>query len=514
MSEDNKEKKIPLKKIDYQVDTVSVRTNPQFYIRKKNTSNTTPTKPQNTQTKQPQKNSTQPKNSEPQKRPVSQQRASKKANNSQQSTPENKQQTEASQILNILAYFNPHNNTMTVNYDEETKKEKKSEDIIVHEAQHSINYKKGLYQYPMSPENVYKMNMYDEISATTATLVSLRQKYLETKDTSVFDVQSGRFSYYKNAVISGEIRPGSNNQEDFDKEMKFIANETQAMWQKRIAPSYAKQNAAYARDYSDKFAEYYKYDDENYKRGKQKAMNIGGVDFSQYLEKDVEIPEEGKMYLSNMNYTYKTIRKNRENEEKRAGKYSGPQNKPINPVEYLSFYREWEDKDGSRVSPVMEMEIPDMTADYIQKPTKSYAENENNSTDLKSTLQTQAAKRTAKIEENSSTEINQEQLKTQLQKASEEYKQQKQKPAYQYSQNRPLNEQLQEAAASSKTVNIADNTEELDRVREKAAKQTENRESDNEANSQTKQAAQNAPNAAIQNNTGYIMMMQRQNGRN
>lgn len=503
MSENNQEKKIPMKNISYQVDTISVNSHPQFfYIRKKKTSANGQNKQKNTPTKQVNntKKQTQPKNN--------QQNKHQKNNTAKQPVKATKQQDENSSSLNILAYFNPHNNTMTVNYDKETGEEKKSEDVMVHEAQHNINYKNGLYKYPMSPENVYKTNMYDEISATTASLLSLRQKYLETGDISVFDAQGGRFYYYKNAVISGEITPGSNKQEDFDKEMKLIANGTQEMWQKKIAPNYAGQNFAYARDYSDKYAEYYKYDDENYQRSKKIAMNIGGVDFSQYLEKDVEIPSEGKFLLDNSMDTiaYNSIRKSREDKE-RAGTYDGPENKPINFVECLSVYKEWEDKDGSRVSPVLEMEIPDMEADYIQKPTKSYADEQNNSNGLKKTLHAQAAERTAKAAES------EEHLKTQLKEDAEKHKLQKQEPSYQYSPDRPLNEQLHEAAANSKAVVQNDNTDELNRVREKAANQNKSRESGSTTNSPAEPTAQNAPNTATQNNNSNIIMQQRQNSR-
>ena len=526
MSENNQEKKIPMKNISYQVDTISVNSHPQFfYIRKKKTSANGQNKQKNTPTKQVTntKKQTQPKNN--------QQNKHQKNNTAKQPVKATKQQDENSSSLNILAYFNPHNNTMTVNYDKETGEEKKSEDVIVHEAQHNINYKNGLYKYPMSPENVYKTNMYDEISATTASLLSLRQKYLETGDISVFDAQGGRFYYYKNAVISGEITPGSNKQEDFDKEMKLIANGTQEMWQKKIAPNYAGQNFAYARDYSDKYAEYYKYDDENYQRSKKIAMNIGGVDFSQYLEKDVEIPSEGKFLLDNSMDTiaYNSIRKSREDKE-RAGTYDGPENKPINFVECLSVYKEWEDKDGSSVSPVLEMEIPDMEADFVQKPNSENTATQDNGDDLKSTLKAQAQSskegnapdngnerennaQTQSSENADTPDHDSEQLKAQIKNAAEERKQKQQKPAYQYSPDKPLNEQLHEAAANSKAVVQNDNTEELNRVREKAANQNKSRESGSTTNSPAEPTAQNAPNTATQNNNSNIIMQQRQNSR-
>ena len=148
-----------------------------------------------------------------------------------------------------------------------------------------------------------------------------------------------------------------------------------------------------------------------------------------------------------------------------------------------------------------------MEADYIQKPTKSYADEQNNSNGLKKTLHAQAAERTAKAAES------EEHLKTQLKEDAEKHKLQKQEPSYQYSPDRPLNEQLHEAAANSKAVVQNDNTDELNRVREKAANQNKSRESGSTTNSPAEPTAQNAPNTATQNNNSNIIMQQRQNSR-
>ena len=67
MSENNQKKKIPMKNISYQVDTISVNSHPQFfYIRKKKTSANGQNKQKNTPTKQVTntKKQTQPKNNQ------------------------------------------------------------------------------------------------------------------------------------------------------------------------------------------------------------------------------------------------------------------------------------------------------------------------------------------------------------------------------------------------------------------------------------------------------------------
>lgn len=176
------------------------------------------------------------------------------------------------------------------------------------------------------------------------------------------------------------------------------------------------------------------------------------------------------------------------------------ENDKKNKKSFKPEYRKWEDKDGSRVSPVLQMKIPDMNADYIQKPTKSYDDEQNNSNGLKKTLQTQAAERTVKTPESK------EPLKTQLKEDAEKHKLQKTESAYQYSPDRPLNEQLQEAAANSKTAVQNDNTDELNRVREKAAsRQAENRESENTASSHEKYTAENGANNVCKISTRHLI---------
>lgn len=474
MSEDNK-KKIPMKKIDYQVDTISVNSHPHFfYIRKKKTSTNSQTKPQNTQAKPVQTSSAPSKNVSRQQRPApSPQKSTEKQNNVQTKTTEVNQSNPQEAKLNTFAYFSAKTNTLTVNYAADTNEEYKNEDVLVHENKHYTNMKNGLYQYPVSPSNAYKLNMYDEISAHIASLLDLRQKYIETGDISVLSAEQGRFYYYKNAVASGEIKPGSNNPEDFDKEMKLIANGTQQMWEKHFANTngYTQQCSAVASNYYDTEGKYYKYNEENYQRGKKIAMTVGGVDFSQYLEKDVEIPKKGYNMILHEVSSYNNNRRScKFYDGSYEGKYNGPENEPINPINTEEKYRKWEDKDGNRVSPVLQMEIPDMEADFIQKPTGVNSDQQDNSADLRNTLKTQAQETRGNVEK---TNDDTEQLKAQMKEAAEAHKK-PQEQAYQYSHDKPLNEQLQESAVNSSVTSLVneetnDNTAELNKTREKVA---------------------------------------------
>lgn len=57
--------------------------------------------------------------------------------------------------------------------------------VLMHEQKHQDNRSQGIYEYALSPEQAYKTEMNDEISANMASLVYLRDKYLKTGDISV-----------------------------------------------------------------------------------------------------------------------------------------------------------------------------------------------------------------------------------------------------------------------------------------------------------------------------------------
>lgn len=194
-------------------------------------------------------------------------------------------------------YFTPDENTITVNYipgNIKWNEWTESENVAIHEQKHRDNASQGFYAYAVSPEQAYKREMHDEISANMVSLIALRQRYLETGDLTLFDrVEDGRFAFYKQAIEKGEIKPNSPYQEDFDKEMRLIVNGTQKMWIENFGNGSYIENGTYhylaEGDFEGKYAEYW---DENYQNALKIAYNIGGIDFTQYMEKDVEIPEE------------------------------------------------------------------------------------------------------------------------------------------------------------------------------------------------------------------------------
>lgn len=195
-------------------------------------------------------------------------------------------------------YFTQHARSITLNYDE------KNDDFnlwskrgitLQHEQKHRDNYNQGMYEYALSPEQAYKIEMHDEISANMAGLLEVREEYLQTGDMSVFDKKGReRYGYYADAVKKGEINPFSNKKEDFDKEMALIANGTRDMWMRDFANIYVDYGVNDAKYYGEKDGKHAAYYDQNYERARKIAYTIGGVDFTQYMDKDVEIPEAGK----------------------------------------------------------------------------------------------------------------------------------------------------------------------------------------------------------------------------
>lgn len=199
------------------------------------------------------------------------------------------------------AFYTAGSNSIYTYYLKETGYNTGKEGTLTHEQKHRDNQMQGLYNYPTSPEQAYKLYVHDEISAMMSDLIVKRQRYLETGDISVFDYSFFRF--YKEAIEKGEINPYSNNQAEFDKEMRLIVNGTQQYWQKNWAEddTYLRNSVITAMTDGDHCGKYAPYWDENYQKAMKVAYTIGGVDFTQYMNSDVEIPASG---LSRMREAY------------------------------------------------------------------------------------------------------------------------------------------------------------------------------------------------------------------
>ena len=203
-----------------------------------------------------------------------------------------------------LGYYSSGANTITVNYHENDERYRDLEEngrdaILYHEQKHRSNNNKGFKadSIRVAPEQYYKLCMADEISANMATLVYLREEYIKTRDINVFDKDGGRFSFYKEAVQKGDVNPFSSDPKAFEKEMSLIMNGTQKMWEDRYATLYAKTHTKKTQMYSMIGNVNFEGNEAEYQKQLDIAYTIGGVNFKQYMQKDIEIPIESKQIM-------------------------------------------------------------------------------------------------------------------------------------------------------------------------------------------------------------------------
>ena len=203
-----------------------------------------------------------------------------------------------------LGYYSLNKNTITLNYHENDERLRDLEEngrdaTIYHEQKHRSNNNKGFKDdsISVSPEQYYKLCMADEISANMATLVYLREEYIKTRDINVFDKNGGKFSFYKEAVQKGEINPFSSDPKAFEKDMSLIMNGTQKMWEDGYAHLYAKTHTKKTQMYSMIGNVNFEGNEAEYQKQLDIAYTIGGVNFKQYMQKDVEIPIESKQII-------------------------------------------------------------------------------------------------------------------------------------------------------------------------------------------------------------------------
>ncbi|MBP3688071.1 MAG: hypothetical protein J6J35_06905 [Alphaproteobacteria bacterium] len=186
------------------------------------------------------------------------------------------------------AEFSPDENTITVNYVKSKDNSfNESRSVIAHEQKHRDNHKAGMKNLPMSLEQYYKVRCHNEISATMCELLQLRQEYIDAPTEKVrkkIMEDNLKFDYYFEAVKQGKINPLSSKSADFEKEMRFIATETQKMWMESYALAYDGKHTSSADDF---FSEH-RYDElqpnnANYAKARKIAYTIGGIDFSKYI---------------------------------------------------------------------------------------------------------------------------------------------------------------------------------------------------------------------------------------
>jgi len=206
---------------------------------------------------------------------------------------------------NESAYFSHGSREVVIHYIEGTGEQVKStnewnntDETRAHEHKHRYNHDNGMYNMPMNLEQYYKVCCHDEISANMAGLLQLREEYKMAKtekerEKIASSTKASLFSYYFDAVKEGKIDPFATSKQDFEKEMKFIATETQKMWLNRYATTqYDSPHVSMTRrwmathDYDE-----LKSNPQNYEKAREIAYTIGGIDFRKYMD-DIPLTNE------------------------------------------------------------------------------------------------------------------------------------------------------------------------------------------------------------------------------
>lgn len=160
------------------------------------------------------------------------------------------------------------------------------DNTLVHEYGHRENA--DVYHLAMSPGQVFRVNRCDEVGQKIRELVLRRNEYLKTGNIDVFDDLNDDFSYYADAVKSGEITPleSARDVHSFDREMSFIMNKTMEEWNKKYGKSYEEQNTNIAKEYFCRVGKYARSNEQNYDKALEQILTIGGVNFNKYRETD------------------------------------------------------------------------------------------------------------------------------------------------------------------------------------------------------------------------------------
>ena len=168
--------------------------------------------------------------------------------------------------------------------------------LFVHEQKHKDNFLKGLRSVMVSPLQYAKICMHDEISANIAALLTLRYEYLtaEDKESVIKKYENNEYGYYFQAVKSKKIFPEKEDSASRDAEWSFIMNETRDMWMRRYAPVYQPSIWRMVERYTRRMGESISTKKQNkyYQKGLKIAYDIGGVDFSKYMDKDIELQDK------------------------------------------------------------------------------------------------------------------------------------------------------------------------------------------------------------------------------
>lgn len=206
------------------------------------------------------------------------------------------------------AYYSPDNDEIRLLKGDLTEKDfgmqgngVQDEDILlVHEAQHQINARKGCGHTPMSLAERYQEAMHDEIVASIAEKLEIRRRYQQLKSDGEKNAFFKKFAgdrknaAYLKLLQSGKINPNSKSSEDFAEEMAFIKNSSTDWWVKHDALEYQKNQNGQIMDFLREYGENAVSNPQGLADNLKKMYHIGGIDFTRYGQDNSRLPVENQ----------------------------------------------------------------------------------------------------------------------------------------------------------------------------------------------------------------------------
>ncbi|MBR6355929.1 MAG: hypothetical protein IKR92_03635 [Alphaproteobacteria bacterium] len=168
---------------------------------------------------------------------------------------------------------------------------------LAHEEWHHHNHDAGFrYKYYYTPTDYYKLCMHNEISANMAAILTARYEYLAAptkakKREIVNRYKNTYMKFYFEKVAKGQIKPESKDPKDIEKERALIANGTLNMWLEKFAAHYRPSFLAMLQTYVGNVG-LVSDSKKNYRYIMNHMYTIGGVNFSEYFKKDIELKED------------------------------------------------------------------------------------------------------------------------------------------------------------------------------------------------------------------------------
>lgn len=158
--------------------------------------------------------------------------------------------------------------------------------VAAHEMWHRICLMNGALEKPMSASQFRNGQDNFEITACIVALLTFRDVYLTAtpaQKEKLHQITDPKVQMYLLAADNGIIKPFSKNKNDFDFEMKFIAQTVSSFWNNTMSSSYADYHNMLTESSGRTEMSSPEYD-KNFNRDIKQMNTIGGIDFSKYYD--------------------------------------------------------------------------------------------------------------------------------------------------------------------------------------------------------------------------------------